>query len=111
MIQQNAGNDEFDSEECRKQNLTFNNLKNRADEKNLNCSSKALRMMNDSHLYNNAALLVSDQNPYVVKAAAYQGTTVTEFKDKQIFTGALTKQIDDLLQYISLNNKTRVQFN
>lgn len=36
---------------------------------------------------------------------------MTEFKDKQIFTGALTKQIDDLLQYISLNNKTRVQFN
>lgn len=110
MIQQNSGNDEFDSEEARKQNLTFDNLENRAKQRKIKFSPKALRMLNNSHLYNNAALLVSDQNPYVAKAAVYQGTSVMEFQDKQEFSGALTGQIDNLLNYISLNNKTRIWF-
>ena len=110
MIQQNSGNDEFDSEESKRQNLTFVKLKDRARQKKSKFSPKALRMLNNSHLYNNAALLVSDQNPYVVKAAVYQGTTVMEFRDKQEFTGALNVQIDDLLNYISLNNRTKVWF-
>lgn len=110
MIQQNFGNDEFDSEESKEQNLTFMKLEDRAKQRKIKFSPKALRMFNNSHLYNNAALLVSDQDPYVVKAAVYQGTTVMEFQDKQEFSGALTGQIDNLLNYISLNNKTRVWF-
>lgn len=103
MIQQNFGNDEFDSEESKEQNLTFMKLEDRAKQRKIKFSPKALRMFNNSHLYNNAALLVSDQDPYVVKAAVYQGTTVMEFQDKQEFSGALTGQIDNLLNYISLN--------
>lgn len=110
MIQQNSGNDEFDSEESKEQNLTFVKLEERAKQRRIKFSPKALRMFNNSHLYNNAALLVSDQNPYVIKAAVYQGTTVMEFQDKQEFSGSLTGQIDNLLNYISLNNKTRVWF-
>lgn len=110
MIQQNSGNDEFDSEESKQQDLSFDSLKNRAKNKQIDFNIKALRMLNNSHLYNNAALLVSDQNPYVVKAAVYQGTTVMEFLDKQEFSGALIAQIDNLLNYISLNNKTKAWF-
>ena len=32
-----------------------------------------------------------------------------EFKDKREITGALTSQIDELLYYINLNNKTRIE--
>ena len=110
IIQQNSGNDEFDSEESERQNLTFTKLEERAKQRKIKFSPKALRMLSNSHFYNNAALLVSDQNPYVVKAAVYQGRTVMTFLDKQEFTGALNAQIDNLLNYISLNNRTKVWF-
>lgn len=72
MIQQNKGNDEFDSEQAQNQQLTFNYLQIKASENKIDLKPKALRMLDNTHLFNNAALLVSDQNPYVVKAAVYQ---------------------------------------
>lgn len=58
--------------------------------------------------YNNAALLISNQNPYIAKLAVYDGSDVMSFKDKKEFTGAITEQIDDILKYISLINRKHV---
>lgn len=109
MIQQNQGNDEFDSEQSPNQILTFVELEKTALGKKIEFNPKALRMLNKSNVYNNAALLVSDQNPIITKLAIYDGTTVMNFKDKREFSGPLTTQLDELMYFIDLNNHTKIK--
>lgn len=111
MIQQNVENGEFDSEESPDQKLTFNTLENRAKTVNIPFNIKALRMLKNDNLYNNSALLVSDQNPNVIKAAIYQGNTVLKFLDKHEFLGSLVEQISDVINYINLQNHTKININ
>lgn len=60
--------------------------------------------------YNNAALIVSDNNPFVSKSAIYDGLDTLSFKDKKKFEGSIAKQIDEVIQYINLNNKVKINF-
>ncbi|QNQ82754.1 ATP-binding protein [Lactobacillus sp. PV012] len=109
MIQQNVETGEFDAEKASNQELSFNTLKKRLEETNMEFSVGSLRMVDNFHFYNNAAYLVSDQNMIETKVAIYQGSDVSEFKDKRAFSGSIISQINDLLYYISLNNQTKVQ--
>ncbi|HIY92308.1 MAG TPA: putative DNA binding domain-containing protein [Candidatus Companilactobacillus pullicola] len=109
MLQQNSDNNEFDSEMSVNQNLNFSELKKRSSLKNVSFSIKALHMLKESSIYNNAAFLVSDENDIITKVAIYQGTNVMVFKDKREIKGALTSQIDELLYFISLNNHTKIK--
>lgn len=109
MLQQNIGNDEFDSEMSPNQDLSFRSLQGRANYKDVEFNIKALHMLKESDVYNNAAFLVSDQNPTITKVAIYQGLNVMEFRDKREISGSLTHQIDELLHYIQLNNHTKIK--
>lgn len=109
MLQQNRKSGEFDSEESPNQELTFNSLQTRANIKEVIFNIKALHMLKNSEIYNNAAFLVSDQNEVITKAAIYQGVTVKEFKDKKKFKGSLISQINELLNYIKLNNNNNIK--
>lgn len=109
MLQQNIGNDEFDSEMSPNQDLSFRSLQGRANYKDVEFNVKALHMLKESDVYNNAAFLVSDQNPTITKVAIYQGLNVMEFRDKREISGSLTHQIDELLHYIQLNNHTKIK--
>lgn len=73
MLQQNNGNDEFDSEKSGNQDLSFEELQKRAKLKEVDFSIKALHMLKTPDVYNNAAFLVSDQNTTTTKVAIYQG--------------------------------------
>ena len=73
MLQQNNGNDEFDSEKSGNQDLSFEELQKRAKLKEVDFSIKALPMLKTPDVYNNAAFLVSDQNTTTTKVAIYQG--------------------------------------
>ena len=70
--------------------LSFDELRKRAENKHVNFNIKALRMLKAPTIYNNAAFLVSDQNDIGAKFAVYQGNDVMEFKDKREIEGALT---------------------
>lgn len=65
---------------------------------------------NEEDKYNNAARIVSDENPFISKAAIYKGVDVTTFRDKKAFSGSIAKQIDDAIQYIHLNNQLNITF-
>ena len=65
---------------------------------------------NSTDPYNNAALIVSDANPFVSKLAIYDGLEPLTFKDKKEFEGSIAKQIDDVIRYIHLNNKVNITF-
>ena len=53
---------------------------------------------------------MSDQCPYSIKAAIFQGTTKEHFKDRKEFTGSAFKQIDDVLAYLNVYNKIASTF-
>lgn len=72
---------------------------------------KGLRLLDSQGLYNNTALLFSEQNPKVTKIAVIDGTDLSaDFLAKQEIAGSIIKQIDLTLDYLSLYNPKRVVF-
>lgn len=109
MQQQYDVSGEFDGETADEQSLTFTVASSVFKRIGLNFDEKALRMIHSGNgAYNNSALLISDQNLYTAKLAVYEGLDVMTFKDKREFKGAITKQIDDVLNYLELVNRNRV---
>lgn len=103
MQQQYRVSGEFDSEQSAQQQLTFKSAQAVFEELSLPFDQNALRLVSES-VYNNSALLISDQNPFEVRVATYDGTDVMTFRDKRRFYGPITKQIDDVLAYLDLAN-------
>ncbi|KRN28699.1 transcriptional regulator [Lactobacillus selangorensis] len=107
MLQEFKMSGEFDSETSDNQNLTFRVAKSVFDGLDINFDQNSLSLMKNGK-YNNAALLISDENPYSAKLAMYDGLNVMSFKDKREFVGAITKQIDEVLDYLDLANHKQV---
>ncbi|MCQ2749689.1 MAG: putative DNA binding domain-containing protein [Clostridia bacterium] len=68
---------------------------------------KSLNVMTSDGKYTNLGLLLSDECPYSIKCAIYNGTNNIEFKDRKEFTGSLLKQVSDAFEYLMLFNKTK----
>ncbi|WP_392445378.1 RNA-binding domain-containing protein [Sneathia vaginalis] len=90
------------------QNLTFEYMKKKLKEKNIEFDSKGSSLLTIDGKYNNAALLLSDQNPTISKLAVFQGTDVSIFLDKKEFSGSIMQQLDDLLYFANLSNKKKI---
>ena len=71
---------------------------------------QSLGLVRTDGRYSNLALLLSDQCPYSIKAAIFQGTTKETFKDRKEFTGSAFKQIDEVLAYLNVYNKVASTF-
>jgi ATP-dependent DNA helicase RecG len=69
-----------------------------------------LGLLNVDRIYTNLALLLSDQCVYTIKTAVFQDTTQQMFKDRREFGGSIFKQINDVYDYLDLNNKTLAMF-
>jgi len=69
-----------------------------------------LGLVNNDKIYTNLALLLSEQCVHTIKTAIFQDTTQQVFKDRQEFSGSLFKQINDVYNYLDLNNKTTATF-
>ena len=61
-------------------------------------------------LYTNLGLLLSDQCPFSIKAAVFQGIDQRLFKDRREFTGPLLSQLEDCYAYMQLSNQTSAEF-
>ena len=68
---------------------------------------KTLNITNLSGKYTNLGLLLSDECPYSIKCAIFNGNDKVEFQDRKEFTGSILKQINDTFEYISLYNKVK----
>lgn len=68
---------------------------------------RTLGLMSEDGLYTNLALLLSDQNPHTIKAAVFEGSAKTVFKDRFEFEGSLLKQLDEVAAFIDRYNSTR----
>ncbi|PID67091.1 MAG: transcriptional regulator [Fusobacteriales bacterium] len=98
----------FETLSCDRNNLTFNYVKMKLEKVGIKFDVKGLSLVNSDGRYNNAALLLSDQNPTISKFAVFQGMSVEIFLDKKEFTGSIMKQLDDMLYFANLSNRKKV---
>lgn len=102
----------YEGEISSEQDLTFNTLKDKFLQKNMNfndfnfITSKFIDKKT-SH-YTNLAYWVSDQYNVDTKMAVYQGLDRVTFRSKKEFTGSIIKQIDNVLEYFEMCNEVRV---
>ena len=95
------------------QNLTFDYAMKVFEDKGVqfgDTQRQSLGLIRVDGRYSNLALLLSDQCPYSIKAAIFQGTTKAQFKDRKEFTGSAFKQIDEVLAYLNVYNKVASTF-
>lgn len=98
----------FEEMTSKSQNLTFKYLESKFNENNLifnKSKYKILNIIDDNNNYTNLGLLLSDECPYTIKCAIFNGTNKIEFLDRKEFTGSILKQVDDIFEYFELFNK------
>ena len=71
---------------------------------------KTLGLVNKNGLYTNLALLLSDQCPYSLKAAVFQGTDKMIFRDRAEFEGSVLEQFDKALAFLEKHQSKRSVF-
>lgn len=102
----------FEEEISNIQELTFNFAKEVFKKNNIEFSKekyKSLKMITDNK-FNNLALLLSDQNPYTIKCAIFEGKNKTIFKDRKELNGSCLKIIEDAFYYMNLSNHINSTF-
>lgn len=72
---------------------------------------RTLKLLDHDGIYNNLALLLSDQCVHTIKAAVFQGTDQSVFKDRREFTGSLLQQMNEVYDFIDFRNQTRATIN
>jgi len=103
----------FETARSLNQALTFDVFASELKKKNLEFGTaqmRTLKMIGEDGLYNNLALLLSDECPTTIKIALFQGTDKAVFRDRKEFGGSVLKQLDNAYEFIDLNNKTRATF-
>ena len=98
----------FESNISIEQNLKFEYFRNVLERNNIELNDNiqfTLGLKNSAGKYTNLALILSDNCPFTIKIALYKDTTLDSFYDRKEFTGSILKQINMVLEYVSLVNK------
>lgn len=112
MIKETDG-DRFEKMRSLEQDLTFLAVEKEFSVREIPFGPKqmqTLKLLNADGIYTNLALLLSDQCTHTIKAAVFQDTEQSIFKDRREFTGSLMQQLNDVYSYIDLHNQTRATF-
>lgn len=112
MIVQNCGKS-YESGRSIRQELTFETLTIEMKRRNIefgNAQMRTLKLIGEDGLYTNLAYLFSDQYDGMIKAALFQGVDKAIFRDRKEFSGSILKQLEEVYQFIDLNNKTKATF-
>lgn len=79
-------------------------LKNNNIEINKNIL-KNFNMINLDDKYTNLGLLLSDECPYSIKCAIFEGKNDIKFKDRKEFSGCVIKQVNEVTDYLNIYNR------
>lgn len=112
MIKETDG-DRFEEMRSLEQALTFE-----AATKEFKCCGidiglqqmQTLKIRNNDGIYTNLGLLLSEQCMHTIKAAVFQGTDQSTFKDRREFTGSLMRQLNEVYAFIDFHNQTHAAF-
>lgn len=102
----------YEDEISKNQDLTFNYAKELFNNKNIDFKRSkymSLKMLTEDN-YNNLALLLSDQNPFTIKCAIFEGKDKTIFKDRKELKGSSLKIVEDAFYYMNLSNHIESNF-
>ena len=109
ILIENQG-DSFETIISKNQNLHFDSLNSIFKNHNIDINETKYKTLNIIDLdgkYTNLGLLLSDECPYSIKCAIYNGKNKIEFKDRKEFDGSILKQVNDVFDYLELFNKTK----
>lgn len=112
MIMDTSGKS-FEESRSLNQELSFDVLSEEMKKRNIEfgvSQMKTLKMIGSDGLYTNLALLLSDQCPYTIKAAIFQGSDNGVFRERREFSGSLLKQLGEVFQFLDFYNKTKAAF-
>lgn len=112
MIMDTSGKS-FEESRSLNQELTFDVFADEMKRKNIEfgiAQMKTLKMVGADGLYTNLALLLSDQCPYTIKSAIFQGSDNAVFRERKEFCGSLLKQLSEVFQFLDFYNKTQATF-
>ena len=109
MIKETDG-DRFEAMRSLNQELTFEAAKKEFELRKVEFGPqqmRTLKLIDRDNLYSNLGLLLSDQCVHTIKAAVFQGTDQTIFKDRREFGGSLLRQMNEVYDFIDFRNQTR----
>ena len=100
--------DSFENEISNNQDLHFTYLKNEFKNQGIvfnKSKYKTLNLVSKDNYYTNLALLLSDECPFSIKCAIFDGNNKITFKDRKEFSGSILKQLEDTIEYLNLVNR------
>ena len=106
MIKETDG-DVFEEMRSLNQSLTFDFADNEFRKRNVafgRAQKQTLGLVNADGEYTNLGLLLSDQCPHIIKAAAFRGTVQGDFQDRKEFGGSLFRQLNECYAYLDMWN-------
>ncbi|MCR4951136.1 MAG: transcriptional regulator, partial [Solobacterium sp.] len=112
MIMETSGKS-YEESRSLNQDLTFDSLKQEMQKRNLSFGKpqmKTLKITGSDGLYTNLGLILSDQCPFTIKTAVFQGRDSSVFRERKEFSGSVLKQLNDVYQFLDLLNKTKAGF-
>jgi len=71
---------------------------------------QTLKLLNHDSIFTNLGLLLSEQCVHTIKAAVFQGTAQSIFKDRHEFTGSLMQQLNEVYDFIDFHNQIHATF-
>lgn len=112
MIKETDG-DNFEDMRSLAQDLTFEWTEKEFTGRKLewgNAQMRTLGIKNSDGIYTNLGLLLSEQCVHTVKAAVFEGTDQSVFRDRREFSGSLFRQLGEVYDYIDMRNQTHAVF-
>lgn len=112
MIKETDG-DCFEKRRSLEQELTFEEAEKQFSKRGLPfdfAKKVTLGLASADGIFTNIALLLSDQCPSTVKAAAFSGKDKSCFQDRREFGGSLFSQMEEVYAYLDMRNQTKATF-
>lgn len=112
MLLQTSGKT-FETSRCLEQELTFKTMHVEMGKRSLEFGQaqlQTLKMIGPDGLYTNLALLLSDQCPFTIKIAVFQGNDNLIFRDRKELGGSVLKQLNDAYAFLMMHNQVKATF-
>lgn len=98
----------FEDERSLNQEITFKDTKLEFENRNLEfeeINKISLGIKNKDNLYTNLGLLVSNECPFSVKVAVFEGTEKMKFRNRREIKGSVFNQLNETYEFLDMNNK------
>ena len=109
----NTNGESYEELRSLNQALTFTALESEFKEAEIplgEAQYKTLGLVDVDGTYSNLALLLSEQCPYSIKLAVFEGDSKAVFRDRYEFEGSVLAQLNDCYRIVDRYNRTRAEF-